>query len=85
MVNYMTPQWQQEFDNLSNNQGLHYICDGKTCDCDEIVKDFITNEVIAKIINEIPADAYIDVGPIEGNSKLQIGIDLKQQLREKWL
>jgi len=33
--------WEKKFDKLSDGQGLHYVCDGKTCNCDDIVKSFI--------------------------------------------
>lgn len=43
---YMTLQQsiekgQKEFDKLSNGEGLHYACDGKTCNCDDITKQFL--------------------------------------------
>jgi len=39
-------EWEKEFDKLSNGQGLHYTCDGKSCDCDDIVKLFIKELLI---------------------------------------
>lgn len=40
----------------------------------------------AELIEEIPTDAYVNVGPVEGSDgRLLIAKELKQQLKAKWL
>lgn len=36
---------REKFSALSDGQGMHYACDGKTCNCDDLVLSFFQKEL----------------------------------------
>jgi hypothetical protein len=58
---------------------------------DKDLEHFISTEIIGKLIEDIPDEVKIDIEPSSpssawsGYSVTQPNIELKQQLRDKWL
>ena len=70
--------WKEQFRKELYPRGM----DGKPIEFDvpsEAIIQFISTEIIEKLIADIPDDAII------GGDNFDLGKHLKQQLRDKWL
>lgn len=73
---YPMPKWKEQFNKMFDRQMFDRDFDRKE------FEDFISSEIIEKLIDEIPDSEYQDKYPGIKNAVL---VGIKQQLRTKWL